>query len=289
MYMHVWRWAVSARVSPVWVGVCVGECVRCQVGGQPGGPQPADEDGWMNVNISFTLLSQRLGWFICLRRRCHFTCLMCGPTTPTDGSFRAPLLSITTCLCVCAYVCVCGWVGLSPGPLRNVPLAVCTSAWEPPPWENCAFVNASGHPASSAIVFFIETSGVFQKQVLKNKCRNVVSCCSCPLQMVSLGRRVPSSPCHLLFSPTNHLLSSFYLSPSFRRALTLTHLPSHFVLLCFSPVPVKDKNCCGRGTKNTNMVLFDRSVLKSTTLFTYNLSCFVFVLLHLYRRQQLLG
>lgn len=31
---------------------------------------------------------------------------------------------------------------------------------------------------------------------------------------------VPSSPCHLLFSPTNCLFCCFYLSPSFKRALT---------------------------------------------------------------------
>lgn len=61
----------------------------------------------------------------------------------------------------------------------------------------------------STIVFFIETSGVFQKQVHENKCRNMGSRCSCPLQMVPLGRRVPSSPRHLLLSPTNCLLSSF--------------------------------------------------------------------------------
>lgn len=93
--------------------------------------------------------------------------------------------------------------------------------------HKCAFVNTIGHPTSSTIVFFIETSGVFQKQVQKNKCRNVLSCCSCTLQMVPLCRRVPSSPCHLLFSPTNCLLSSFYLSPSFKRALIqCTHKPS---------------------------------------------------------------
>lgn len=37
----------------------------------------------------------------------------------------------------------------------------------------CTFVNRSGHPASSTTVFFAEISVVFQKQVLKNKCRNV--------------------------------------------------------------------------------------------------------------------
>lgn len=61
----------------------------------------------------------------------------------------------------------------------------------------------------NCVLHWNETSGVFQKQVHENKYGNMVSRCSCPLQMVSLGRRVPSSPRHLLLSPTNCLLSSF--------------------------------------------------------------------------------
>lgn len=45
-----------AHIVCVWVDV---SDVRLEV--QPGGPRASDEDGWMNVNISFTLLSQRLG------------------------------------------------------------------------------------------------------------------------------------------------------------------------------------------------------------------------------------
>ncbi len=211
--MRVWLseclWYQSLSLSCEYECVCVGECVKRQVGQQPGGPLAADEDGWMNVNISFTLLSQRLGWFICLRCRCHFACLMCTATTPTDGSFWAPLLS---------WLCL--W--LSHGHLRKCYSRCVYRDMRASAVNKCAFVNMSGRPASSTIVFFIETSGVFQKQVQKNKCRNVVSRCSCPLQMVPLCGRVPSSPCHLLFSPTNCLLSSFYLSPSFKRALIHT-------------------------------------------------------------------
>lgn len=63
----------------------------------------------------------------------------------------------------------------------------------------CTFVNSSGHPASSTTVFFTEISVVFQKQVLKNKCRNVVPRCSCALQMVPLSMRIGSSPFYLRF------------------------------------------------------------------------------------------
>lgn len=84
-------------VSLVWIlaSVCVCACgvIVSSVGfwgDSRVARRAADEDGWMNVNISFTLLSQRLGWFICLRRCCHLACLMCTPTLPTDGSFRVP-------------------------------------------------------------------------------------------------------------------------------------------------------------------------------------------------------
>lgn len=39
----------------------VGQCRMCRFGGQLCGVLAADEDGWMNVNISFTLLSQQTG------------------------------------------------------------------------------------------------------------------------------------------------------------------------------------------------------------------------------------
>lgn len=74
-------------------------------------------------------------------------------------------------------------------------------AWESLVLE-CAFVNSSGHQASSTTVFFVKISGFFfcfQKQVLKNKCRNVVPRCSCTLQMVPLSMRKGSSPFYLGF------------------------------------------------------------------------------------------
>lgn len=120
---------------------------------------------------------------------------------------------------------------------ENAPLAACVrGCTRSSAAHKCAFVNVSGRASSPTIVFFIETSGVFQKQVHKNKCRNVASRCSCPIQMVPHGRRVPSSPCHLLIPPTNCLLDSFYLSPSFTHTQTCTHTHTPSFTLSFNPV-----------------------------------------------------
>lgn len=71
----------------------------------------------------------------------------------------------------------------------------------------------------------------------------MVSRCSCPLQMVPLGRRVPSSPRHLLLSPTNCLLSSFFICHHHlsRHSHACIKLPSHWVSLCFNLILFKDK------------------------------------------------
>lgn len=122
-------------------------------------------------------------------------CLMHNLTASIDGSFKnTPILSATTSVC---------------------------AMWSPPDRtgmrdrvvHECAFVNRSRHPVSS--VFFIEISVVFQKQVLKNKCSNVVPRCWYAQQMVPLSRRIHSSPLYLLFSPTGGLFSAFYHSLSF--------------------------------------------------------------------------
>lgn len=105
---------------------------------------------------------------------------------------------------------------------ENVPLAVCTGAWEPPPRINVHLSTWVDVQPRLQLYSSLRQVVFFKNKCGKNKCRNVLSCCSCPLQMVLLCRRVPSSPCHLLFSPTNCLLSCFYLLPSFKRALIHT-------------------------------------------------------------------
>lgn len=149
----------------------------------------------------------------------------------------------------CLRLCLCAaWS--SPKMLPSLCVRGCTRSSAA---HKCAFVNVSGRASSPTIVFFIETSGVFQKQVHKNKRRNVASRCSCPIQMVPRGRRVPSSPCHLLIPPTNCLLDSFYLSPSFTHTHKLAH--SHEVLILFIWWGKKrDRDCCGVGINTINMV-----------------------------------
>lgn len=143
--------------------------------------------------------------------------------------------------------------------------------------HKCAFVNTSGRPAPSAIVFFIETSGVFQKQVQKNKCRNVASRCSGPLQMLPLGRRLPSSLCHLLFSPTSRLLGAFYLSQSFKQAPKHTHTHLESVSLCFKLVPVINKS---RG--DTGIKIIDTFSIELIRLEIYQAVCVLSVVFVLY-------
>lgn len=123
--------------------------------------------------------------------------------------------------------------------------------------HKCAFVNTSGRPASSAILFFMETSAVFQKQVQKkNKCRNVASCCSCPVQMVPLCRRVPSSPpspaafSHKL--PLKLLLSvAIILAGTHTHTHTKTFLHNLFHFL--SILRETKKKHCEEGVENINM------------------------------------
>lgn len=122
-------------------------------------------------------------------------CLMHNLTASIDGSFKnTPILSETTSVCAM-------W-----SPPDRTGMRDCAV-------HECTFVNRSGHPVSS--VFFIEISVVFQKQVLKNKCSNVVPRCWCAQQMVPISRRIHSSPLYLLFSPTGGLFSAFYRSLSF--------------------------------------------------------------------------
>lgn len=218
-------------VSLVWIlaSVCVCACglIVSSVGfwgDSRVARRAADEDGWMNVNISFTLLSQRLGWFICLRRCCHLACLMCTPTLPTDGSFRVPPPSLISVFGKC-----------SKRAHASLPRHANVHLWHE--WTSGFICNCILHWDKWC---FSKTST--EKQVQKCGLTLLVAHYK---WFLSAGG-VPSSPCHLLFSPTNCLFCCFYLSPSFKRALTHTQLPSHFVSLCFNLV--KDRNRCERGS-----------------------------------------
>lgn len=117
----------------------------------------------------------------------------------------------------------------------NVPCGhlMIAHAWESVVLE-CTFVNRSGHPASSTTVFFAEISVVFQKQVLKNKCRNVVPRCLCTLQMVPLSMRIGSSPFYLRFFCHWRTLQRLFSIMSVGQ----TNKPHS--RLCFSPVNAKN-------------------------------------------------
>lgn len=112
----------------------------------------ADEDGWMNVNISFTLLSQQPGWFICLRCLCHFTCLMWAPTASTDGSFPP----VRDYICECRLVIAVKWSTL----LRTWAQRRASAA------HKRSSVNMSGPPTFSSLSF-IETSDLKKKKKKK--------------------------------------------------------------------------------------------------------------------------
>lgn len=162
MHAHVTEWAPPHHVSEsltcknMIVCVCAGERVRHQVGGG-GTAGVACWRGWMNVNISFTLLSQRLGWFICLRCLCHFACLTRTPTTPTDGSFGAPPPAR-----LWMHLCA------AHGHRWNRSSRWARGSAQACAEHKCAFINTSGHPPFlSTIVFFIE---IKQVVFFKNKC-----------------------------------------------------------------------------------------------------------------------
>lgn len=99
----------------------------------------AAADGWMNVNISLTLPSQRLGWFICLRCLCHSACLMCTPTTPTDGALSAPACLRLSLRGVAwpsleMLLPLCVWV---PESLRWALMCICQHEWTSSFFFNC--------------------------------------------------------------------------------------------------------------------------------------------------------
>lgn len=68
------------------------------VGGVGRSAAAADEDGWMNVNISFTLLSQQPRLMHVSKGPLSFCLSDATPTTRSDGS-AAPL-SATTARCI---------------------------------------------------------------------------------------------------------------------------------------------------------------------------------------------
>lgn len=205
---------------------------RLEAGGQPG--WLADEDGWMNVNISFTLLSQRLGWFICLRCLCHFACLTRTPTTPTDGSFGAtPHPPGYECICVRRMVIAgiappAGHVGARKT-ARSINVHLST-------WVDIRF--------PSTIVFFIE-----MKQVVffKNKCMKTsmeiwshAALAHYKWFLSAGGYLLAPSPAAFshklplkLFFICRHHLS--------RHSHARIKLPSHWVSLCFNLILFKDK------------------------------------------------
>lgn len=140
------------HVSLVWIRVCVCVCGRtCQA------------SGWGDSRVACWLLTRMDGWmWTSLSRSFHsdwadssvwvaFVILLvwCAlqPLPLMDHS--EPPSCLWVCLCApCGHLqkcyprCVCGCMRASAA-------------------HKCAFVNMSGHAASSTIVFFIETSGVF--------------------------------------------------------------------------------------------------------------------------------
>lgn len=189
-----WR---CAAVTSEWERVCRSGISACQVctqafrcvrkrgmAGQRGGCWR----GWMDDGEHlFHAPFAAAGLFIRPSRCCHFACLTRSATSPADGSL---------------YEHSAFTLRLHLDTMHGHLLKRC-SAWEPPWCIERAFNNPlSGHPAVSAVACLTETSDLFQETSAgrqkqkkeKNKCGNVVSCCSRPLQMVPLCRQVPSSP-----------------------------------------------------------------------------------------------
>lgn len=156
----------------MWIWVCV--CV-CQARGQPGGMTAWRMDGCEKTALSCPFHS---AWVIHL----FVSHMSIRLSDAQSNSFHWWIIQKHHPSCLPLRLCVpCGHLLIAQACVVH----------------QCAFVNRSGHPASS--VFFIEISVVFQKQVLKNKCRNVVPRCWCTLQMVPLSRQIHSSPLYLVF------------------------------------------------------------------------------------------
>lgn len=227
--MNVWLSPICLSSVNTSECVCVcmwGDCVKRRVlGGQPGGA-PCHWRGWMDecehlfhapftatgmIHLSETLLSSRLSD---VHSNPSHWWIIPSPPPPPSSRFLENAQKGLTRACRGTQMCICQREWTS-GFICNCILH----------WDKWCFSKTSA-----------------EKQVQKCGLTLLVAHYK---WFLSAGG-VPSSPCHLLFSPTNCLFCCFYLSPSFKRALTHTQLPSHFVSLCFNPV--KDRNRCERGS-----------------------------------------